>query len=124
MTETMHIGEFADRVGLSLRTIRHYEEIGLIAPSARTAGGFRLYTPTDEARFLVIRRMKPLGYSLDEMSAVLAVVDRLDADPASEDDRAALRAIHAEARERQERLRRQLAAADEFLDQLERRIES
>ncbi len=44
---TMHIGELADRTGLSNRTIRHYDEVGLLHPSGRTEGGFRLYTDTD-----------------------------------------------------------------------------
>lgn len=41
---TMHIGELADRSQMSLRTIRHYDEVGLLKPSGRTEGGFRLYT--------------------------------------------------------------------------------
>ena len=43
----MQIGEVAARTELSLRTIRHYEETGLVIPSARSQGGFRLYTETD-----------------------------------------------------------------------------
>ncbi len=46
----LRIGEVADRVGLSLRTIRHYDEIGLVVPSDRSAGGFRLYTEADVVR--------------------------------------------------------------------------
>ena len=59
---TMHIGELADRSQMSLRTIRHYDEVGLLKPSGRTEGGFRLYTERDFTRLLVIRRMKPLGF--------------------------------------------------------------
>ena len=44
MPETMHIGELADRTGMSLRRLRHYDEIGLLTPSGRSEGGFRLYT--------------------------------------------------------------------------------
>jgi DNA-binding transcriptional MerR regulator len=73
----MHIGELADRAGMSLRTIRHYDEVGLLVPSARTAGGFRVYTGDDLERLLVIRRMKPLGFSLEEMADLLVVVDGL-----------------------------------------------
>ena len=73
--EVMQIGELAERAEMSLRTIRHYDEVGLLKPSARTDGGFRLYTEQDLARLLVIRRMKPLGYTLEEMGAVLRVVD-------------------------------------------------
>ena len=52
----MQIGEAAERVGLRIRTIRHYEDVGLVIPSARSAGGFRLYTDADLERLLVIRR--------------------------------------------------------------------
>jgi phage terminase Nu1 subunit (DNA packaging protein) len=45
----MQIGEIAARTELSLRTIRHYEETGLVIPSARSQGGFRLYTENDVA---------------------------------------------------------------------------
>jgi DNA-binding transcriptional MerR regulator len=77
-TEHMQIGEVAARTELSLRTIRHYEETGLVIPSARSQGGFRLYTDADVARLMVIRRMKPLGFTLDEMRDLLEVTDRLD----------------------------------------------
>lgn len=76
----MQIGEVAARTELSLRTIRHYEETGLVAPSARSQGGFRLYTETDVARLMVIRRMKPLGFTLDQMRELLDATDRLDGD--------------------------------------------
>ena len=65
----MQIGELAERTGLSVRTLRHYDEIGLLRPSARTDGGFRLYTADDESRLLLIRRMKPLGYSFFQISS-------------------------------------------------------
>lgn len=74
----MHIGEVAERVGLSLRTIRYYEEIGLISPSARSQGGFRLYLEADVARLQLVKDMKPLGFSLDEMRDLLGVLDKLD----------------------------------------------
>jgi succinate dehydrogenase/fumarate reductase-like Fe-S protein len=74
----MQIGEVAARTELSLRTIRHYEETGLVIPSARSQGGFRLYTETDVARLMVIRRMKPLGFTLEQMRDLLDATDRLD----------------------------------------------
>src|SRR5690606_36514639 len=60
----MQIGEVADRTGLSLHTICHYEEVGLALPTARSQGGFRLNTDDDVARLLVIKRMKPLDSPL------------------------------------------------------------
>ena len=71
---TMHIGELAERTGLSLRTIRHYDEVGLLEPTGRTVGGFRLYTHDDFTRLMVIRRMKPLGFTLEEMTELRLVV--------------------------------------------------
>lgn len=116
--ETMHIGELAERIGFSIRTIRHYDEIGLIRPSGRTEGGFRLYTPADEGRFLLIRSMKPLGYSLDEVRSLLEVIDALVTNPGDEQLIAQLDGLRADALERRDRLSTQLAAADEFLEQL------
>jgi DNA-binding transcriptional MerR regulator len=133
----MHIGELADKTGLSLRTIRHYDEVGLLKPSGRTEGGFRLYTQNDLTRLLLIRRMKPLGFSLDEMTDLLRVVDTLrrhntNADPTTNTNtdtntadvtdvtavRAELDSFIERAIERRATLSSQLAMADEFLDLL------
>lgn len=78
--EDMHqIGEVAEAVGLSLRTIRHYEEVGLVPPSGRSAGGFRLYTEEDIERLRLVKHMKPLDFSLEEMRELLELRDRLAA---------------------------------------------
>lgn len=74
----MQIGEVAEQTGLSLRTIRYYEEVGLLTPSGRTSGGFRLYSESDLARLRLIRRMKPLEFSLEETRQVLGVLDGLE----------------------------------------------
>jgi MerR family copper efflux transcriptional regulator len=120
---TMHIGELAERTGLSLRTIRHYDEIGLLKPSGRTEGGFRLYTGRDLERLLVIRRMKPLGFSLEEMAELLRIIEaREAAGPAGDqgDAEAVFQRFVADARARREKLREQLEIADEFVERLER----
>lgn len=114
----MHIGELAERTGLSLRTLRHYDDIGLLTPSGRTDGGFRLYTADDESRLLLIRRMKPLGYSLDAMGELLDVITGLGNAPEDHQLRLRLAEIKAEALERRDKLRSQLAAAEEFVGQL------
>jgi Predicted transcriptional regulators len=111
---TMHIGEVAERAGLSHRTMRHYDEVGLVTPSGRSEGGFRLYTEDDVERLLLIRRMKPLGYSIEEMKQLLATVDTLRRFPEDEDARARLDALLAETLERRAKLARQLEMADEF----------
>ncbi len=114
----MHIGELADKTGLSLRTIRHYDEIGLLKASARTEGGFRLYSPDDVSRLMLIRRMKPLGFTLDEMTTLLAVIDtrqgtRADADSSA--TRQQLDAFITDTVARRQKLYEQLGMADEFL---------
>ncbi|CAM5336364.1 hypothetical protein STANM309S_02567 [Streptomyces tanashiensis] len=76
----MQIGEVAARTELSLRTIRQYEDSGLVVPSAASPGGFPLYTDADVSRLMVVRRMKPLGFTLDETRELLTAVDRLAAD--------------------------------------------
>ena len=115
----MQIGEVAVRTELSLRTIRHYEEAGLVTPSARSQGGFRLYAEKDVNRFMVIRRMKPLGFTLDEMRELLEVTDRLDADPPVEPAERAkllqrLRNFEDIVQQRIIDLRTQLQRAEEF----------
>lgn len=114
----MHIGEVAERTGLSLRTLRHYDEVGLVTPSDRTDAGYRLYTDVDLERILLIRRMKPLGFSLEQMGEVLAARDALEADPADRDARAALDSFVADAEERRAKLARQLDAAEELIARL------
>ncbi|GHH56564.1 MerR family transcriptional regulator [Streptomyces candidus] len=129
MTERqMQIGEVAERTGLSLRTIRHYEEVGLVAPSARSKGGFRLYTEADVERLMVIRRMKPLDFSLEEMRDLLEITDRLatDGTPTEGDERERLRerldSYRKVADARCETLRAQLMAAEDFASTLRRRL--
>ncbi len=117
---TMHIGELAERTGLSLRTLRHYDDVGLVSASARTEGGFRLYTQDDYARLILIRRMKPLGFSLEEMAELLRVIDAMDTAP-DDDTRAILDGFIADAAERRAKLQQQLAMADEFVSLLEAR---
>ena len=96
------IGEVAERTELSLRTLRHYDEIGLLQPSARSEGGFRLYTDDDVDRLLVIRRMKPLGPSAELRARLRGVID--------------------EAIERRQKLSHQLEMADEFIELLGRQL--
>jgi DNA-binding transcriptional MerR regulator len=120
----MQIGEAAERVGLSIRTIRHYEDAGLVVPSARSDGGFRLYTEPDLDRLRVIKRMKPLGFTLDEMRDLLHILDALgtaDGDSRTTlQDRLAM--FHTAAQHRVETLREQLATAEGFAQQIQDHI--
>lgn len=119
----MHqIGEAAARVGLSLRTVRYYEEVGLVVPSGRTDGGFRLYTAADIERLALVKQMKPLEFSLDEMRDLLEVRDGLNEDGISASRRNELierLAMYASAAgKRVEALREQLEALEAFASTL------
>ncbi len=117
------IGEVAELTGLSLRTLRHYDEIGLLRPSTRSEGGFRLYSHADVEKLLVIRRMKPLGFTLESMREVMALVEADPAHgPSAEDVRARLTTVIEDAQERRDALARQLQMADEFIALLGRRL--
>ncbi|MEI5673523.1 MULTISPECIES: MerR family transcriptional regulator [unclassified Nocardioides] len=118
-TGFMHIGEVAARTDLSLRSLRHWEEVGLLVPSGRTDGGFRLYTETDVEKILVIRRMKPLGFSLEEMKAAMTDIEALrDAEVSSQvrdEARSRLKAVQEDAGKRRLKLVQHLEMADEFI---------
>lgn len=120
MASHMQIGEVAERTGLSIRTLRHYDEVGLVPPSERSTGGFRLYTESDVDRLIVIRRMKPLEFTLDEMSTLLASLDTIAAGGEGVDDAAAfVDECHAKAQEACEKLRKKLSYAEELTELLD-----
>jgi DNA-binding transcriptional MerR regulator len=134
----LQIGEVSRRVDLSIRTIRHWEEMGLVTPSARSSGGFRLYSEEDVARIRLLRFMKPLNLTLQQMRELLEIRQQLSDAAADPDDRAAalvwprgggdaadrvaLAARLAEvadlADKRLEKLRRYVEEVEEFLDRL------
>ncbi|MCC9738469.1 MerR family transcriptional regulator [Streptomyces sp. MNU89] len=123
----MRIGEVSERTGLSLRTIRHYEEVGVVAPSERSLGGFRLYTEAEVRRLALVRRMRPLGFCLEDVRALLNVLERLPDTggplPATEEQAheelvATLRKYWERADARCEDLRGELRAAEDFAGSL------
>lgn len=120
----LHIGEVAERVGLSLRTVRYYEEHGLIAPEGRTEGGFRLYTDEHVERLFLIKHMKPLGFTVHEMRELLDARDalkRLSPDDASYADALARFSAFADAATtRAGDLQKTLTTAEAFARQLHR----
>jgi DNA-binding transcriptional MerR regulator len=125
MTERqVQIGEVAERTGLSINTIRHYDQTELVTPSARSAGGFRLYTERDVERLLLIRRMKPLGFSLEQVGELLAATDRLEQpEHLAKSERARLRELVAGygemARARRDQLEKELDWAREFITRMD-----
>lgn len=73
-TDSFSISELADELDISTRTIRFYEEKGLISPM-RTKGNHRIYNRRDRARLRLILRGKRLGYSLDEIAEMIGMAD-------------------------------------------------
>lgn len=119
--KTMHIGELAERTGMSLRTIRHYGDVGLLPASGRTEGGFRLYSEADQQRLMRIKYLKPLGFSLEELTEVVALLE-LDALDAQQRERAQESLDHV-MRERK-KLAAYLNQADLLADQLRDQLNS
>lgn len=74
----LKIGELSSRSGVSIKTIRYYEELGLLKTNSRTEGHFRLFHPDTATRLLFIKRLQSLGLSLQEISECLAAYDRGD----------------------------------------------
>jgi DNA-binding transcriptional MerR regulator len=72
------IGEIAERIGVSTRTLRYYEQLGLLAPSSYSKGGSRRYDQADLQRMMRIRELQAvMGFNLDEIREILHADDRL-----------------------------------------------
>src|SRR3954464_14032056 len=75
----MNVGEVAALAGVTVRTLHHYDRIGLLSPSVRTAAGYRRYTPSDLDRLHQVLVYRELGFPLEEIATLL---DDPGADPA------------------------------------------
>ncbi len=106
MKEKMRIGEFAEQAGVTPRTIRYYEGLGLLGPNEREGHGFRYYTEAELTRLKKIDALKQLGLSLEEIGEVL---------PLYCDDPTGVRG----KRRVLEILRRQLSETDEKIETLQ-----
>lgn len=71
----IQIGKLAKQLGITTRTIRYYEEIGLMGPSKRSSGGARSYNRDDVLRIKFILKLKELGISLKEMLTLADIFD-------------------------------------------------
>ncbi len=106
---TLRIGELAERSGVTPRTIRYYEELGLLPRSEREQGKHRVYTEVDAERISELTRLRDLlGLSLDELRSMIA----------AEDVRAEIRRRFQESDSREE----QLALLDEALPHIETQL--
>lgn len=71
----MTIGRLGKLAGIEAKTLRYYDRVGLVKPSARTAAGYRLYDEQSASRLQFIRRSKAIGMSLSDIRRILAVRD-------------------------------------------------
>ncbi|MBA9002385.1 MerR family transcriptional regulator [Thermomonospora cellulosilytica] len=106
------VGQVSTRLGVTVRALHHWDEIGLARPSLRTAAGYRLYTAGDLERLHRIVVYREIGLGLDEIRAIL--------DDSTADVPGALRAQRTQVAERIGRLRRLSAGLDRMIDAHER----
>lgn len=72
------IGELSRRTGCNIETIRYYERAGLLPQPTRSAGGHRMYGTAHLMRLSFVRRARELGFTLDEVRALLRLVEERD----------------------------------------------
>jgi MerR family mercuric resistance operon transcriptional regulator len=72
----IRIGELSQRTGCNIETIRYYERIGLLPAPMRSAARYRLYDAGDVGRLVFVRRARALGFTLNEVRALLALSTR------------------------------------------------
>ena len=78
MAEVLAIGDLGRAAGAKVETIRYYERIGLLDAPRRTAGNYRAYDESHLSRLSFIRRSRDLGFSLDQVRALLDLADQKD----------------------------------------------
>ncbi|RPA12534.1 MerR family transcriptional regulator [Gordonia sp. OPL2] len=102
------VGEIARLVGISVRTLHHWDHIGLVVPSGRTASGYRIYDDADVERLHRVLTYRELGFPLEQIATLL--------DDPSVDAMAHLRDQHDLLTERIDRLHRMVAAVEEMMN--------
>jgi len=123
--ELSQIGGVAERLGVSTRTIKYYEELGLVSPENRSPGGFRLYNASDIERLRRILRLKGMGFSLAAIREFIAVRDA--AQEATRERVLAETTEHLRSREREvaqriAKTREDLKSAETLREELRRDI--
>ncbi|MFJ6853735.1 MerR family transcriptional regulator [Streptomyces sp. NPDC091271] len=110
--DDLTVGQVAARLGVTVRALHHWDEIGLARPSLRTTAGYRLYTAADLQRLHRIVVYREIGLGLDRIRAVL--------DDSTADVPGALRAQRTQVAERIDRLQQLTAGLDRMIDAHER----
>ena len=124
-SELERVGEIAERLGVSPRTIKYYEELGLIRPETRSPGGFRLYGKEGVEQLERILRMKSMGYSLAAIRELLATRDAAqEADKITviSNTMERLKDREREVTERIQQMRKDLKQAEALREELGREI--
>jgi MerR family copper efflux transcriptional regulator len=123
-SELLQVGDLARASGKTVRAIHHYEEVGLLRPSARSKGRFRLYDASAVTRVRWIGKLHDLGMSLAEIHEVLS---SWEAAPSAPGAMATIRSVYAEKLEATRaqiahlrELERELASSLEYLDTCDR----
>ncbi|MGY2126864.1 MerR family transcriptional regulator [Blastococcus sp. SYSU DS0617] len=104
----MNVGEVAALAGVTVRTLHHYDRIGLLSPSGRTSAGYRQYSAADLDRLHQVLLYRELGFPLEEVATLL---DDPSADPADH-----LRRQHRLLRDRLERTTAMVAAVEKEME--------
>lgn len=74
----MNIGEVAKACGLPVKTVRYYDDIGLIPPRQRSTGGYRQYDKTGMSKLIFVRRARAFGFSIEETRELLSLYEDQD----------------------------------------------
>ena len=109
---TLTVGQVAQRLDITVRTLHHYDEIGLVAPSERTHAGYRLYTADDLTRLQHVVVYRRLGFALEEVALLLAHPESVEQH---------LRRQRAAVMTRLDEMRALVAAIDRALERDEQR---
>jgi MerR family transcriptional regulator, repressor of the yfmOP operon len=128
----VRIGEVAERAGVTPRTIRYYEELGLLGGGARAKGAHRLYTDADVTRISELVRLRDLlGLSLEELvtlaeaeEARAALRDQWYGDPTDEERVAILERATELVQQQLDLVRARRRTLDEFAGELEEKLAS
>ena len=107
-TQGFTVGQVAELAGVTVRTLHHYDEIGLLSPGERTAGGYRRYAGADLERLHQVLSYRELGFALEE---IVTILDDPEADAASH-----LRRQHRLLRERIARLEQMVLSIEKAME--------
>ena len=122
-SETYSVGQLAEELGVTTRTLRFWEEAGIVSP-ARTSGSMRVYDARDRARLVLALRGKRFGMSLAE---IREIVDMYDAEPGEAGQirrlLESLAPVRADLQARRDELERTLAEVDDVARRCRARLD-